>query len=208
MIPLFADLHGKRVVIFGGGKVALRKAFFFTGDADIEIVSRSHARAFSSLPVTCTVLDIEKASDRKIRDLVNGAFIVVSALPDKEQNNRIGRICIKEGILFNNADGSFGNLIVPSVSTGKQFTIAVTTHGKSPAVSRYVREHLDEHFFRLDEMIMLQDRLRKDLKKYVPDQKQRSDILWQVIRDPEIWEALARSENEAESIARRKYLDG
>jgi hypothetical protein len=51
MIPLFADLTGKRVVIFGGGKVAARKAAFFATEADVDIISRSHPATGAEIPV-------------------------------------------------------------------------------------------------------------------------------------------------------------
>jgi precorrin-2 dehydrogenase/sirohydrochlorin ferrochelatase len=40
MIPLFVDCAGKRIVIFGGGDVASRKAAFFSGEAEVLVVSR------------------------------------------------------------------------------------------------------------------------------------------------------------------------
>ncbi len=206
MIPLFADLAGRRVVIFGGGKVAARKAVFFAKDADVEVVSRSHTKTIVSLPVTRTTLDVAKATNETLGQVVSGAFIVIAALPDKEQNNRIGRICRKKKILFNNADGDSGDLIIPAVSSGKHYTVAITTHGKSPAVSRFVREHIDRKFSHLDKMIALQEVLRRELKRTEPSQERRSAVLRDTICDPEIWEAVSRSLQEAESIVRRKYL--
>lgn len=44
MIPLFIDCTGRRIVIFGGGDVAARKAAYFSGNADVTVVSRSLVR--------------------------------------------------------------------------------------------------------------------------------------------------------------------
>ena len=206
MIPLFADLTGRRVVIFGWGKVAARKAAFFAKDADVEVVSRSHTSAIASLPLTRITLDVAETTDKKLGEIVKDAFIVIAALPDKVQNNRIGKICKKKKIFFNNADGDSGDLIIPAVSSGKYYAVAVTTLGKSPAVSRFVREHIDRKFADLDGMILLQESLRRDLKRSEPLQERRSAMLHKIINDPEIWEALVRSQKEAETIARRKYL--
>ena len=208
MIPLFADLRGKRVVICGGGRVAVRKAAFFAGEADVCVVSRSHAREMETLPVKRSVLDVSKSADGELGEVIDGAFIVVSALPDKAQNDRIGELCRQKGILFNNADGSSGDLIVPSVSSGEQYTVAFSTHGKSPAVSRFIREYIDRSFALLDPMIALQDALRTELKRTVPSQERRQEILRQVVCDPEVWDALSRSGEEGEAVARRKHLHG
>lgn len=206
MIPLFVGLAGKKVVIFGGGDVAARKAAYFSKEAEVVVVSRSHSKGVTTLPVKRKTLDVAAADDAGLERMVRGAFAVVAALPDKAQNNRIGRICARKRILFNNADGEPGDLILPSVSAGEQFTIAVATQGKSPAVSRFIREHLDRTFADLDGMIALQQVLRSELKGAVPSQADRRAVLHDVLRDTEVWESLGRSQEEALIVARRKYL--
>ena len=208
MIPLFVDLSGKRVVIFGGGTVAARKAVFFLQEADVWVVSRSFSRQLMALPVRRTILAVSATADSKLTEIISGAFIVVAALSDKSLNDHIGDLCKRNGILFNNADGKRGDLIVPSVSSGKRYTIAITTLGKSPAISRFMRENLDERFELLDSMIELQDNLRTDLKRSCLTQTERRSILWNIIRDPNVWDALSRSQKEGERIAREKYLHG
>lgn len=208
MIPLFVDLSGKRVVIFGGGTVAARKAIYFLQEADVWVVSRSFSRQLMALPARRIILDVTATTDTRLSEIISGAFIVVAALSDKSLNDHIGDLCKRNGILFNNADGKMGDLIIPSVSSGKRYTIAITTLGKSPAVSRFIRENLDERFVLLDSMIELQDNLRTDLKKIRPSQTERRSILGKVIRDPEVWDALSRSQKEGEKTAREKYLHG
>jgi len=206
MIPLFVGLTGRRVIIFGGGEVAARKAAYFIREADVEVISRSHSGAVLQLPVPRRVLDVSKVSDEEIKKIVSGALIVVAALSDRNQNNRIGEICRRNGILFNNADGECGDLLIPSVSSGKQYMIAVSTSGKSPAISRFIREHLDRTFSGLDKMIELQEILRRELKKTESSQKLRRAILRDITLDPDVWDALTCSLQEAEQVARRKYF--
>jgi precorrin-2 dehydrogenase/sirohydrochlorin ferrochelatase len=208
MIPLLIDCAGKRIVIFGGGRVAARKAAYFADRADVHVISRSHAKPVTALPVRRSILDLKKASDTTIAKIIRGAFLVVAALSDRDQNTRIGRICRKEKVLFNNADGERGDVIIPSVSRGKRYTIAVTTHGKSPAISRFIRQHLDDRFRMLDEMIALQEKLRAELKAAEASQERRSAILWDILQDPEVWDALSHSQSEAEKLARRRHLHG
>jgi len=208
MIPLFVGLTGRRIIIFGGGEVAARKAKYFAREADVRVISRSHGKAVAELPVTCIVRDLQGVTDEDLEEAVRGAFIVIAALPDRNLNNRIGTVCRRQEILFNNADGECGDLIVPSVSSGRNYTIAVSTLGKSPAISRFIREHLDSTFVRLDEMIELQDILRRHLRKTESSREKRSAILRDMARDPEIWDALSRSLQDAEDLAKRRYLDG
>lgn len=207
-MPLFVNLAAKRVVIFGGGTVAERKAVFFAREADVRIVSRSFSKKIMNLPVQRMVLDIRECSDTDLENIISDAFIVVAALTDRTQNNRIGKICRQKGLLFNNAAGDQGDVIIPSRIEGKRYTIAVTTHGRGPALSRFLREHLDRHFAALDPMIALQEKVRNKLKTTEPSQKKRSAILRKIIRDPEVWEALERSPYRGEQVALRKHIHG
>ena len=207
MIPLFVDLRAKHVVIFGGGEVASRKAAYFAHEADVTVFSRSFSKKIAALPVNRMKIDVEDASDGDLWDILKGADICIAALSDSGQNNRIGKICRRKKILFNNADGEPGDLIIPSVITGNHYQIAVSTGGKSPAVSRFIREHLETRFSNLDEMITLQEQLRKRLKKTEPSQTRRSEILKEVLEDQDAWDALSRSHKEAEQLVSRRYLN-
>ncbi len=102
------------------------------------------------------------------------------ALSDPEQNNRIGRLCRQRGVLFNNADGEPGDVILPSVSRGYLLYACHQHRWQQPAVSRFIREHLEHEFPTLDQMIALQQRLRAELKKAEPDQGKRNAILREV----------------------------
>jgi len=206
MIPLFVDLRAKHVVIFGGGEVAGRKAAYFSHEADVTVFSRSFSKTIAALPVKRVKIDLADVSDKELQTMVKGADICIAALSDSGQNNRIGRICRRRKILFNNANGEPGDLIIPSVITGNHYQIAVSTGGKSPAVSRFIREHLEMRFSDMDAMIALQEQLRKRLKKTEPSQTRRSEILKEVLEDHDVWGALSRSRKEAEQVVSRRYL--
>ena len=208
MIPLFVDCSGRSIVIFGGGDVAVRKALRFSGEADVHIISRSFSDACARLPVRFTTMDISTATDDAISALLDPAFLVVGALSNPGENNRIGELCRKKGILFNNADGEAGDVIIPAVTGGKNYIVAVTTRGHSPAVSRFIRQDIETRFPAMDAMIDLQDRLRAELKNTCPDQARRSAVLWQVLEDREIWKQLEQSPSDAWEVVRQRYLHG
>jgi precorrin-2 dehydrogenase/sirohydrochlorin ferrochelatase len=208
MIPLFVDCSGRRVVIFGGGEVACRKARFFVPEANVTVVSRSFIGKFAGLMVNKQETDVSLASDDALRGIVSGAFLVVGALSDPEQNNRIGRLCREAGILFNNADGETGDVIIPALSRGENYCIAISTGGSSPAVSRFVREHLESVFPALDAMIALQSELREELKKTEPSQPRRNEILHEVLSDPSVWETLGKDPALARKHVFGRYLHG
>lgn len=208
MIPLFVDCSGRRIVIFGGGTVAARKAAYFSGKADIVVVSRSFVPAFDELEVTRQELGLASATDRKLSALIKGAFLVIAAVSDPAINNRIGGLCKAKGILFNNADGDPGDVVLPAVTGGEHYTIAISTHGASPAVARFIREELEDEFPGLDPMIELQEKLREALKKAEPDQARRNAVLRDVLEDHAVWEALMTDRGAAWDDVQKRYLHG
>jgi len=206
MIPLFVDCSARRIVIFGGGTVAARKAAYFSGHAEVTVVSRSFVPAFDELTITRQERDLAAATATELDPLINGAFLVIAAVSDPAINNRIGRLCKANGILFNNADGEPGDVVLPAVTGGEHYTIAISTHGASPAVARFVREELEDEFPALDAMIVLQERLRDALKKSEPEQRRRTVILRDVLEDPMVWELLASDEESAWESVKARYL--
>ena len=208
MIPLFIDCSGRRVVIFGGGAVAARKAAYFVQEARVLMVSRSFVQKLETLQVEKECVDIKDASDTTLAALIKGAFLVIVALSDPAQNNRIGRLCRKKGILFNNAAGQAGDVVLPAISRGEHYTLAISTGGSSPAISRYIREHLERELPELDIMIVLQNRLREELKRMEPDQAKRNTILHKVLADPLVWKLLKTDPEKAWETVSKRYLHG
>jgi precorrin-2 dehydrogenase/sirohydrochlorin ferrochelatase len=208
MIPLTIDCSGRRIVIFGGGAVAARKAAYFAEEARVTVVSRSFVHKIETMPVKTRAMDTGAASDEKIAAAIGNAFLVIAALSDPAQNNRIGRICRKAGILFNNADGGKGDVILPAVSRGENYTIAISTGGSSPAVSRFVREYLEQELPELDAMVALQQELRARLKEKVPEQARRNEILRKVLADQALWRLLRTDPEKAWDRVAGRYLDG
>jgi precorrin-2 dehydrogenase/sirohydrochlorin ferrochelatase len=206
MIPLFVDCSGKRIVIFGGGEVASRKAAYFSGEADVLVVSRSFSHKMSLLPVERRMSDTGRASDEELNGIIDRAFLVIGALSDPDQNNRINNLCKQREILFNSADGETGDVIIPAMSGGKNYMLAISTKGDSPAISRFIREHLESHFPALDEMIALQRDLRALLKNTEPSQSRRNEILREVLNDRELWKNLKTDPTGARLIVKERYL--
>jgi precorrin-2 dehydrogenase/sirohydrochlorin ferrochelatase len=206
MIPLMIDLSEKKVVIFGGGNVGTRKARFFAEEADVTIISRSFSPECSELPLKTIELDLSGAKDTDLAGLMKGAFAVIAATPDTALNNRIGTICHEQGILFNNASGESGDLLIPSVIRGERYILAISTTGESPAVSRFLREYIQASLPDIDRMIRIQARLREALQESVPDTDTRKKILWEVLNDPQVWEALRKGEEEGWRMVKERYL--
>ena len=135
MIPLFVECTGKQVVIFGGGEVAARKAGHFANEAEVLVVSRKFTPAIKALPVQIYALDTRTATDAELHTIIENTFLVIAALSDKAENDRIGALCQEHGVLFNNADGSPGDVIIPAMTMGAHYTIAISTVRREPGGS-------------------------------------------------------------------------
>ncbi|KDE55491.1 bifunctional precorrin-2 dehydrogenase/sirohydrochlorin ferrochelatase [Methanoculleus sp. MH98A] len=206
MIPLMLDLTGRRVLIFGGGDVGARKATYFEHEAEVTVISRSFSPDLDGLAVRRQEADLLELSDEALRGFLSGAFLAVAATPDSGLNDRIGRLCAEAGVLFNNAAGEPGDVIIPSVVRGSRYLVAISTRGKSPAVSRYLRTRLEADYADLDKMIELQEEVRSMLRETEPAQAQRSRILWKILLDDEIRAALATDYGRARALAIERYL--
>ncbi|MFA5332315.1 MAG: bifunctional precorrin-2 dehydrogenase/sirohydrochlorin ferrochelatase [Methanoregula sp.] len=206
MIPLFVDCSKKRVVIFGGGDVAARKAGHFTGQAELVMASRSFSDACKALPARFIALDTRTSPDSALEKLVTSAFLVIAALSDRDENDRIGKIAGRRGILFNNADGEPGDVVIPAISAGKNYTFAVTTGGESPAVARFVRQKVETDLPTLDAMIELQHKAREALRGRTTEQAGRREVLREILDDKKVWELLGQSPGLAWEYVNGRYL--
>ncbi|MGB8219595.1 MAG: bifunctional precorrin-2 dehydrogenase/sirohydrochlorin ferrochelatase [Methanoregula sp.] len=206
MIPLFVECTGKQVVIFGGGEVAARKAGHFANEAEVLVVSRKFTPAIKALPVQVYALDTRTATDAELHTIIENTFLVIAALSDKTENNRIGALCQEHGVLFNNADGEPGDVIIPAMTMGAHYTIAISTGGESPAVSRFLRQDIERRYPSLDAMIELQHRLRETLKDRPVTQAERRRILTAVLNDKLVWTLLKKSPERAWEDVSERYL--
>jgi precorrin-2 dehydrogenase/sirohydrochlorin ferrochelatase len=199
--PLFIDFKGKKVVIFGGGAVGERKAAYFAG-AEVTVVSREFTPGLQAMPGIRPVMTDVTA--RTVPGLIEGAFLVVAATGDSALNGEIARIAGDMGILVNSAEGG-SDVILPSKIVRGDIAIAISTGGQSPAMARYLRQRLEESLgTELSDMVRLQSELREALKKNVPSQDERERLLWQVLGDQSIWEALKTSYKDAKLLAIEK----
>lgn len=189
MIPLFLDLSASRVLVFGAGSVGLRKARHFTAAARITFVAEDLSpEVFSFANASIKQQAIEDMEPEDLEKLIGRHDIVIAALSDEKQNERLCGLAKAAEKLYNNATGE-GNFRIPSVVSGAEYQIAVTTEKSAPAVPAFIRSYLEENLPWLDNMVLLQNALREELKAAIPDQAKRAEILRAVISDPEIQNA-------------------
>ena len=140
--PLFLNMEGKSCVVVGGGEVAERKVrSLLDHGALVNVISAS---------VTSGLAQLEKDSAIKITSRnyrpgdLEGAVIAIAATDVPETNGQVAAEGRQRGVLTNVVDTpEQSDFIVPSLIRRGDISIAISTSGKSPALSRKLRTELE-----------------------------------------------------------------
>ncbi len=198
---MLIDLQGWKVVVFGGGPVGMRKANYLAEEAEVTVISREFVDGFAD-----GIRKITGEIGPQIMERVQGADIVVAATNDRALNEAIASAAASLGRPCNRADAP-SNLMIPSVVRRENYVVAVSTLGRSPAMSRYLRSKLEKELDEgIDRMVALQVKLREEAKALILEQRERERLLWAILEDPEVWNALGRGEEEALHVARERLV--
>ena len=141
--PIFLNMGGKKCVVAGGGKVALRKVrMLLNYGADVTVVSPKAGPEIVKLSEDGLIRLIRR--DYEPGDLKD-AVIAMACTDMKKVNRRVAGEAKKAGVLVNVADDSeSSDFIVPSFFRRENLTIAVSTSGVSPALARKIRAKLEK----------------------------------------------------------------
>ena len=193
-LPLFLDFSCKKVVIFGGGTVGERKAKYFL-PAEVIVVSPDFTECLESMGADGLIrLERRAVKPEDVGRLIEGTFLVVAATGDKALNDEIARMAEDAGALVNNASGE-SPAVVPSLFKKGGIVVAISTGGRSPAMSRYLRLRLEKSLGDdVEKMAALQERVREQLKGTIKDQKRREEILRAILDDPAVWDSLKEAD--------------
>lgn len=161
LFPLFLRLEGKRVLVVGGGAVAERKAIDLAdAGAAVLVVAKEVTAALAADPR----LTIERRAFEESD--VDGVWLVVAATDDPVTQLRACEAA-DTAHLFSVAvdDPPNGSAYSASIIRRGPFTVAISSSGEAPALSRLLREVLeqalpDEEW--LDAARALRERWRRD----------------------------------------------
>lgn len=141
--PVFLNLKGVKAVVVGGGRVAERKVVtLLKAGALVKIISPAITKTLEKYKKQGLVSHIKR--EYRQGDLKD-AFIVIAATSSPQTNSRVEDDSKNLPRLINVVDTpSMGNFIVPSIVNRGHLTIAISTEGSSPALSKAVRKELEE----------------------------------------------------------------
>ncbi|MDI3312446.1 MAG: bifunctional precorrin-2 dehydrogenase/sirohydrochlorin ferrochelatase [Thermoanaerobacterium sp.] len=165
--PIMLNISNKKCLVVGGGKVAYRKILsLLEFGATITVLSSSFIDEILKL---CKSHKIKLVKRNYQKNDVENYFLVVVATNDKFVNKEISDECKKKNILVNVVDDKeLSTFIVPSVMRKGDLTISISTNGKSPLLSRRIKEMLDNMFENDVENLIAELSNARDKLKTIP----------------------------------------
>ena len=140
--PLFLQLEGKRVVVVGAGDLAERKTRDLR-DAGADVVA---------------------TGERYEPGVLDGAWLVVSATEDASIRARVAADTSERSVFLLAVDDvEHGTAISPAVVRRGPVTIAISSGGEAPALTRLLRE-IVEQLLPEDRYVQIARDLRKRWK--------------------------------------------
>lgn len=199
MIPLLHDFTGRTVLVFGGGAVGARKARRFAREARTIVVSPAFDGEFGGaqrVRAAPEPADLAAWFDRATPALV------VAATDDAELNGAIERMARERSVLVNRADEHGGrepgSVVVPATVREDPVVVAVSTGGRSPALSKHLRERIEPELEGAGEMAELTAELREELRSLAPET--RREAVRSVIETPAVWKDLRSGDSKRSQV--------
>lgn len=143
--PLFINMEGRKVIVIGGGAVALRKIRILKEyGADIQVIS---SKILDDLKLLADNENLgwfsENMAEYKLACL-NEAFLVICASDNEAVNRMAAAHCRKHHILVDCAKpGEASDCVFPSVVRRGNVVIGISTSGGVPALTRHLREKIE-----------------------------------------------------------------
>lgn len=181
--PIYLELGGRRVVLIGGGTVALRKAQALL-DAGARLVVVAE-RINDILEALCRGSDAEVVKAPYSKSYLAGALLAVAATNNHQLNKQIYQDCQELEVLCNVVDvPELCDFFVPAVVKRGDFQIAISTEGQCPAYAGHIRKKLEEIFTDKHGQFLTElEALRKQIIRDVPEPADRKTLLGQLVDD-------------------------
>ncbi|PHN59646.1 sirohydrochlorin ferrochelatase [Pseudomonas sp. ICMP 8385] len=199
-LPLFHNLRGSRVLVVGGGEIALRK-------------SRLLADAGALLRVVAPLIE------DPLRELVQGSggelivrgyqaadldgcTLVIAATDDEPLNAQVSSEARRRCVPVNVVDApALCSVIFPAIVDRSPLVIAVSSGGDAPVLARLIRAKLETWIpSTYGQLAGLAARFRAQVKGLYPDVQQRRAFWEEVFQGPIADRQLAGQGDEAERL--------
>ncbi|MBN1972709.1 MAG: bifunctional precorrin-2 dehydrogenase/sirohydrochlorin ferrochelatase [Sedimentisphaerales bacterium] len=181
--PIFLELEGRRVVVIGGGTVAVRKAqTLLDSGARLVVVAENIDKMMTAF---CTNKNAELIKSKYEKSYLTAAMLAIAATNDHQLNKQIYKDCQELEILCNVVDEpELCDFFVPAVVKRGNLQIAIGTRGNYPAYAGHIRKKLEAIFTEQHgEFLEVLEKIRLKIIEEVPEQNKRKIILGKLCDD-------------------------
>ena len=175
--PFYIDIEKKDILVVGGGAVALRKVEkLLPFNPVITVVSPEICNEIVKLGVK-TVKRVFADSD------LDGMFCVISATNNSQVNEYIYRLCSAKNIPVNTVDDKERcTFIFPALVKENGITAGITTSGKSPVYSKYIKEQLIQLLENINaDTVEVLWKYRAAIKASINNEEERKEIFTRLL---------------------------
>lgn len=167
--PLFVNLEKRSCLVVGGGRVALRKIkTLMQYTQNIKVIAPYVAEEIKAVNVDYSEREFES-------DDILGQFLVIAATDNRLVNHLVAMLCKDKGIFINSAtDADDCDFYFPASIVCDDISIGISTTGKSPVISRLIRQKISEKI--PENLGGISDRIseyRNIIKERIPTENRR-----------------------------------
>ncbi len=192
--PMMMDVKGRNCLVVGGGDVAARKVEMLVKcGASVKIVAPELDASLAPLVDDGRITHIKEGYDSRH---LEGISLAIGATDNGEVNRKLYDDASEKGLPVNIVDvPELCSFIVPSIVEQGDLLIAISTSGKSPAMSKRIRKELQKIFgAEYAKMLSLMGEMREILTGLEPDYKKRMEIFTK-IANSDLLERIRKGEN-------------
>ena len=205
MYPINLDLTGQACLVLGGGNVAERKVRRLLDEGAVVTVIAP------ALTPALQILAEEHQLSWQRRTYQPGDettfFLIICATDDEAVSQAVSAAAKAQGKLLNVCDvPDLCNFTLPSIVRQGDLQLTISTNGKAPAFSRWLRKHLEQHFDeRYDRWMAELAAIRKEGQALLATSRDRQAFWRQALTD-DVMDLVENNEIDAASSLLRKRL--
>ncbi|MCY8867737.1 MULTISPECIES: bifunctional precorrin-2 dehydrogenase/sirohydrochlorin ferrochelatase [Bacillus] len=142
MLPLHISLEKKKVVIAGGGSIALRRLKTVLSEgADITLVSPDVEPEIKKMADNRRIRWASRTIEKE--DYLD-AFLIIAATDNAAVNKEIAQTASPFQLVNCVSEAELGNVYIPKIVKRGHVTVSVSTNGASPKHTKELSEKVDE----------------------------------------------------------------
>lgn len=187
-IPIMLNVSDRRVVIIGGGDAAFKKVKnLLNHDRKITVISSEFDSRFSSVPIERITLHIDDPAE--VDRFLESGNIVVIATDDPKLNQMLEDVCNKKHILYNRVDEASSPFIFPASFESNGVIVSVSTIGRTPSLTRYIRDRIQERIGELPGALPVVEQLRTDCG--ISNLREKAEFFRKLFEHTEFWQHIS-----------------